>query len=155
MLASLKIKGTKVMDNVEDLTQRDGVDQKGEVSPDTGAASDRFFQADRRSTVDSTRRSAETRHGTEEPPSDDGEGATPERRVTPDRRKTIYCITCKTCGPITKIEDWLDLNCESEWSVVLQDIAEDLMEKKLRIMFESLSDREQFLERYFKSRDNH
>jgi len=142
--------GTEVMLNAEDLTPTGGEDQKNKISQDTSGEKDRFLPSERRSAVDSTRRSTENQDREEEPIGGEEELPIPDRRTPSDRRKIIYSLTCKTSGSITKIEDWLDENCASEWSVVLQDIAEDFMQKNLRIMFERESDREQFLSRYFK-----
>ncbi|MBL6948200.1 MAG: hypothetical protein ISR51_05945 [Rhodospirillales bacterium] len=61
-------------------------------------------------------------------------------------------VPCKTSGTIESIEDWLDLNCDNGWSVVLQRVDEDLTTKHLIVKFETESDRDRFLDKYMQGK---
>jgi len=138
------------MNNTEVPTQESNEVQQNNSAEEAGRGRERFLPCERRSIVNSTRRDTETRHEYEAHIDGEEKRAELERRFTEDRRKKIFCISSKTKGSVSNIEDWLDENCEQEWSVVLEDIDDALLQKSLRIMFKSNSDRELFFTRYIK-----
>ena len=68
----------------------------------------------------------------------------PEQRKSEDRRVLRYAVLFKTGIPVSDLEDWLGANCQSSWSMVLEDMEPGLKSKTLRIMFETPDDRERF-----------
>ncbi|MBT3306749.1 MAG: hypothetical protein HN377_09730 [Alphaproteobacteria bacterium] len=106
--------------------------------------SDRFIPAGQRSEVLAERRVEEDRRIAQACSDVYEEPTNSERRDTNDRRTIMYGVTCYTSGPIDKVEDWLDENCEGEWRVVLLGVGEDLIRKKLKVMFKTEADRAKF-----------
>ena len=64
-----------------------------------------------------------------------------DRRKGADRRGMRFGVLFKTTRSIEDIEDWLEDNCESLWSVTLEGIDEDLSSKTLRILFMDEADK--------------
>lgn len=58
----------------------------------------------------------------------------------------VYGVLLSTARPVTAIEDWLEPNCEGDWAIVLDEIADDFGKKRLRIMFELEADKQKFIE---------
>jgi len=74
-----------------------------------------------------------------------GDRAGPERRQS-DRRGMAYGVLLSTARSVASIEDWLEPNCEGDWTIVLDEIDDDNFGKKrLRIMFELESDKQKFI----------
>jgi len=138
------------MNNTEVLTQESNEVQQNNIAEEANSGRERFIPCERRSIVNSTRRDTENQHENEAPFDGEEKRAELERRGIEDRRKKIFGISCKTKGSVSNIEDWLDENCEQEWSVVLEDIDDAMVEKSIRIMFKSDSDRELFFTHYIK-----
>ncbi len=68
----------------------------------------------------------------------------------PDRRK-MTCGVLYTCyGTIGEVEDWLDDNCEADYELAIEGIADDLVSKSLKIMFEKELDKAHFIKEYAK-----
>ena len=111
----------------------------------------RFVPTEQREEYDSTRRSGEERRESEEPPPDGEERReTPERREGDDRRAMSFGIIYKTAGGMTLIEDWLDDHCQGDWSLVLTGMDDELIQKSFRVMFESETDKTDFIENFIK-----
>lgn len=139
------------MNDVWELPE-DGEEEQTEAeeNPEQVRESDRFLPSEQRSVVDSTRRAGEDRRQSEEPFEGEEKRREPERRLAKERRGITYDITCKTSGAIGAIEDWLDDNCEGERKIILKDMAADLVQKNLRVMFEYEKEREKFFRLYIK-----
>ena len=76
-----------------------------------------------------------------------------ERRDKPeksDRRRWTSGVLYKTSIPVTEIETWLEDNAEERWSVALDGIESSLSVKVLKIMFESLDDKNAFIQAFSK-----
>jgi hypothetical protein len=137
------------MRHTDEPTCGGGDIQKNEIARETRVGRDRFIPWEQRTAVqrrsDASRRlDGCTADGQEK------RAATVERRSPSDRRKTLFVISCKTNGSITRIEDWLDENCKGECWVVLQAVGRDLVRKSLKIMFRLESDRALFHNHYAK-----
>lgn len=112
---------------------------------------DRFIPTEQREEYDSTRRSGEERRENEEPPPEGEERReTPERRSVDNRREMNYGISYKTGEGMTRIEDWLDDQCQGTWTMILIGMDDDLIKKNLRIMFELEPDKTNFVENFIK-----
>jgi hypothetical protein len=62
------------------------------------------------------------------------------------RTRTLTCgVLYSTVGAVADVEDWLDDNCKSDWSLVVEGMDDDLIKKSLRIMFEVDSDKVKFI----------
>ncbi|MEG3617316.1 hypothetical protein V5T82_02505 [Magnetovibrio sp. PR-2] len=57
-------------------------------------------------------------------------------------------IKFKTSTPISKIEDWLDQNCNGEWDVEIEAISTELHQKAVAVYFETDMDRDAFKAAY-------
>lgn len=132
----------------EDQSQEEPEEKAQEESKEQ----DRFVPSEQREEFDSTRRLGEERRQVEEPPPDGEERReTPERRGEVNRRKMTYGIVYKTAGGMTQIEDWMDDQCQGDWSLVLADMDDDLVKKTFRVMFELETDKTNFIENFIKS----
>ncbi len=56
------------------------------------------------------------------------------------RHGVIYATT----GALSTIGEWLDNHCRGEWRISLHDIADDLIQKEVCILFESTRDYKAF-----------
>ncbi len=77
--------------------------------------------------------------------SDSGGDVEIERRSA-ERRVLGYAVLFKTGIPFDELESWLGTNCQGEWEMVLEDMDGGLTSKTLKIMFETVEDRERFKE---------
>lgn len=58
----------------------------------------------------------------------------------------VYGILLSTARSVASIEEWLEPNCEGDWTIVLDDLDDDNFGKKrLRIMFEFEADKQKFI----------
>lgn len=112
--------------------------------------SDRFLPSEQRAGVASTRRAEEERRQSEEPFEGKEKRQEPERRSAEKRRGITFDLTCSTSGSLAEMEDWLDDNCEGQWNVILEGLDDDLVKKKLKVMFELEDEREKFFRKYIK-----
>ena len=124
-----------------------------EESPEEVRESDRFLPSEQRAAVASTRRAEEERRQNEEPFEGEEKRQEPERRSEEERRSITYDLTCATSGSLAEMEDWLDDHCEGQWNVVLEGLDDDLVKKKLRVMFEFEEERENFFRKYIKGEE--
>lgn len=128
-----------------------GQEEPEEKAQEGSKEQDRFVPSEQREEFDSTRRLEEERRQVEEPPPDGEERReTPERRGEVNRRKMTYGIIYKTAGGMTQIEDWMDGQCQGDWSLVLADMDDDLVKKTFRVMFELETDKTNFIENFIK-----
>lgn len=121
-----------------------------EESPEEVRESDRFLPSEQRAEVTSTRRDEEERRQSEKPFEGEEKRQEPERRSEEDRRGITYDLTCVTSGSLAEMEDWLDDHCEGQWNVILVGMDDDLVKKKLKVMFEFEEEREKFFRIYIK-----
>jgi len=101
-----------------------------EESPEEASERERFLPSEQRLAVDSRRHAGKQRRQSEEPFEGEEKRQEPQRRSEEERRGIFYDITCKTSGSIGVIEDWLDDNCEGEWKIILEEMDDDLVNKK-------------------------
>lgn len=80
----------------------------------------------------------------------DQEPAQPEKRQSKrqigDTRGLTHGIIYTTSDSITALEDWLNDNCLGKWSMELIAMDDDLLRKRVKIMFELDSDKQSFRE---------
>jgi len=55
-----------------------------------------------------------------------------------------YHIRIATAGPIGRIQEWLDDNCQGRWQLGLAELDENLVKKVIEVVFDSPDDREAF-----------
>lgn len=81
--------------------------------------------------------------------SDGGHGAGSDRRQSderPRRREMRYGVLLSTVRTVASIEAWLEPRCQGDWTIILDEIDEDdLLKKRLRILFELESDKQAFI----------
>ena len=133
---------------MNDLMEPADEEHKAEKTDSDGGQEDRFLPSEQRQAAVESRRSEEDRRQDGDSFEGEEKRETPDRRSSRDRRRIGLEVTCKTTGSVTNIEDWLDDNCDSNWKVVLQKIDRDLVIKHLKVMFETESDRDKFLDKY-------
>jgi len=69
----------------------------------------------------------------------------PDRRQPP-RREMRYGVLLSTVRTVASIEEWLEPRCQGDWMIILDEIdADDLLKKRLRILFELESDKQAFI----------
>lgn len=96
-------------------------------------------------TIQSERRTRPDRRVGGERGGPPGHQAGPERRHT-ERRVMAYGVLLSTARSVASIEDWLEPNCEGDWTIVLDEIDDDdFGKKRLRIMFEFETDKQKFI----------
>ena len=61
-----------------------------------------------------------------------------------ERRRLLHGVRLKFSGAMANIEDWLDVHCDGECSLVIVEISDDLTRKTVEVMFENSEDREKF-----------
>ncbi len=59
-----------------------------------------------------------------------------------------FSVLYSTSESIIFIEDWLDDNCKGRWKVSLEEMDEELVRKSIRIEFEHISDKQDFIEKF-------
>lgn len=63
-----------------------------------------------------------------------------------DRRVMVHGLLLSTARTVASIEEWLEPNCEGDWTIVLDGLDEEVLGKKrLRIMFELETDKQKFI----------
>lgn len=137
------------MDDQLDSDQEDQKDQKAEETDKGDTSESRFLPSEQRQSEEG-RRSDEDRRQADVPIEGEDKRETDDRRTGEDRRDIGLEVTCKTTGSIITIEDWLEDHCEEGWNVILQKIDEDMVQKHVKVMFESEVDRDRFLDKYLK-----
>lgn len=56
-----------------------------------------------------------------------------------------FGVLYSTEGAVADVEDWLDDNCDGDWSLTVEGMDESLVKKSLRIMFAQESDKVRFI----------
>ncbi len=67
-----------------------------------------------------------------------------------DRRKLVYGVLYNCYGAVGEVEDWLDDHCEGDFSLVIDELDDDLIRKALKIMFSDEADKKRFINEYAK-----
>lgn len=74
------------------------------------------------------------------------------RRIGLDRRRCPHGLIFSTNESYRVMEDWLDENCQGEWSLGLEELSETLDKTSYRLMFEHESDKRLFVEDFARAR---
>jgi len=61
------------------------------------------------------------------------------------RRKLTCGVLYTTSGAVTEIEDWLEDNCQGDFSLGIEDMDDELIKKSLKILFELETDKQRFI----------
>jgi hypothetical protein len=85
------------------------------------------------------RRQGDRRRGSEAP--------NQERRGK-DRRQWTFGVLYRTVFPLSRVEDWLELNTKGRWAVALEDIGEGFTSKTVKVSFELESDKNAFVAQF-------
>ncbi len=75
----------------------------------------------------------------------EGDSEKARERRTGDRRRTIHGIEYVTADPLSKVQEWLEENCQGRWSLALESMDPDRLRKTVRILFEDHHDKQMFL----------
>ncbi|MDX9862249.1 MAG: hypothetical protein RBS99_15175 [Rhodospirillales bacterium] len=106
-------------------------------APSGGVRTEQRSGDDRR--VGEDRRQSETNH-------DGSERRSGQERRLSQRREMRYGVLLSTVRTVASIEEWLEPRCQGDWTIILDEIDKDnLLKKRLRILFELESDKQAFI----------
>jgi hypothetical protein len=76
-------------------------------------------------------------------------GAAPgQERRGKDRRQWAFGVLYRTAFPLSRVEEWLELNAKGRWAVALEDIGEGFTSKTVKVSFELEDDKNAFVAQF-------